>query len=66
MPEIDLELRMALTIQSETKDGIEKRFVAASLHNASYQNKFNYDVSGLSILRVKIASLPATTGAKGA
>jgi len=64
IPEMNIELKMSLTMHSETVGGIERRFVTAALHNASYQNKFNYAAEGASTLKLKIASIPAGATSK--
>ncbi|MGH8719353.1 MAG: hypothetical protein ACREV0_10495 [Burkholderiales bacterium] len=64
MPEIEVELKMALTMRREDRMKDNKlvlrklRMYAAPL-NASYQNSFSSDVSGASRIRARIVSLPA-------
>jgi len=66
MPEVDLELKMALTLHRE--DVIKGKKVVRRRHrmyaaplNASYKNTFDSDVSGASLIRAKISSIPPPT-----
>ncbi|MGH8727592.1 MAG: hypothetical protein ACREV9_05440 [Burkholderiales bacterium] len=63
MPEVEVELKMALTMRREDRMK-DNRVVLRKLRmygaplNASYQNSFNSDVTGASRIRAKIVSLP--------
>lgn len=64
IPEVELELKMALTIKyTEEKDskgvvrGYLPKLYAAPL-NASYKNLHEYDVDGASIIKAKFVSVP--------
>ncbi|MBE0523584.1 MAG: hypothetical protein IBX40_04530 [Methanosarcinales archaeon] len=64
IPEVELELKMALTMKyKEEKDskgavrGYLPKLFAAPV-NASYKNLHEYDVNGASILKAKFVSVP--------
>ena len=66
MPEVELELKMALTLHRE--DVVRNQRVVRRKHrmyaaplNASYRNTFDADVSGASLIKAKIASVPPPT-----
>jgi hypothetical protein len=63
MAEVELDLKMTLTLKSEqTAGGGSEAHVLphvwAAPFNASYQNNFNTDASGTSRIRIKIVSVP--------
>lgn len=60
MPEVDLELKMSLSMHEETKldTGISTPKMFAAPINASYVKNFDYDVSGSSEIKVKIVPIP--------
>jgi hypothetical protein len=62
MPEINLELKMSLSVELQeevTRKGKAwiKTLYSAPL-NATYQRSFDYDVNGTSTIKAKIVSLP--------
>lgn len=71
-PEVDLELKMSLSMNRKVKARIDPatkkiskvtqlkpiKILAAPL-NASYKNNFDYDFSGASTIKAKIVSIPA-------
>ena len=62
MPEVNLELKMSLSVElqeEETRKGKawKKTLFSAPL-NASYQRSFDYNVAGASTIKAKIVSLP--------
>ena len=64
IPETDLELKMSLSMQweeekeEEGKPPVCKPILFAAPLNASYRNLFDYDVTGASVLKAKIVSIP--------
>lgn len=60
MPEVELELKLALSIHEETMldADISKANIFGVPLDASYTRNYDYDVMGSSLLRVKIASIP--------
>lgn len=64
IPETDLELKMSLSMQweeekeEEGKPPVWKPMLYAAPLNASYRNLFDYDVTGASVLKAKIVSIP--------
>jgi hypothetical protein len=63
MPEVNVELKMNLTMRAEdtVKNGkvaLRKLRMYAAPFNASYQNTFRADVAGTSQVRARIVSIP--------
>lgn len=60
MPEIELELKLALSIHEETivDADVSKAKIFGVPLDASYTRNYDYDVKGSSLLRIKIASIP--------
>jgi hypothetical protein len=64
IPEVELELKMALTMKyKEEKDskGVVRGYLPklfAAPVNASYKNLHEYDVNGASIIKAKFVSVP--------
>ena len=63
MPEVELEMKMALTLRYEDSfENNQFRFrrlrMYGSPYNAAYQNNFKAEVSGTSQLKAKIVSIP--------
>jgi hypothetical protein len=60
MPEIDLELKMSLSVHEKTNidTQISIPVLMSSPLNASYTKNFDYDVAGSSLIKVKIVSTP--------
>jgi hypothetical protein len=60
MPEIDLELKMSLSVHEKTNidTKISIPLLMSSPLNASYVKNFDYDVAGSSQIKVKIVSIP--------
>ena len=56
MPEIDLELKISLSLHEDTKISVPQLFGATL--DASYAKKYDYDVEGSSQIKVKIVSIP--------
>ena len=67
MPEVDIEIKMALSIKYEeerdSKNRIRgyKRVLSAAPLNASYNSLNSYDVKGSSVLKAKIVSVPSSS-----
>ncbi len=67
IPEVDIELKMALSMEYEeerdSKNRIRgyKRVLKAAPLNASYKSLNSYDVEGSSVLKAKIVSIPASS-----
>ncbi len=65
IPEVDLELKMSLTIKLEEERDSKNRIrsykpvLNASPLNASYNSLYSYDVQGSSCIKAKIVSIPA-------
>ena len=60
MPEIDLELKISLSLHEETDLDTHvsvPQLLGATL-DASYSKKYDYDVEGASQIKVKIVSIP--------
>ncbi len=65
MPEVNLELKMTLTLRREdqvrdSKVVLRKLRMYAAPFNSSYQNSFNTEVSGVSQIKARIVSIPPT------
>ena len=65
MPEVNVELKMSLTMRTEdtvknNKVVLRKVRMHAAPFNASYQNMFRADVAGTSQIRARIVSIPPT------
>ncbi len=65
IPEVNVELKMNLTMRTEdivknNRVVLRKRRIYAAPFNASFQNTFNADVAGTSQIRAKIVSIPPT------
>jgi hypothetical protein len=64
LPEVDIELKMALSMSYEEEKDSKgrvrgyKRILNAAPLNASYKSLHSYDVEGSSILKAKIVSVP--------
>lgn len=64
IPEVDIELKMALSMayeeEKDSKGRIRgyKRILNAAPLNASYKSLNSYDVEGSSVLKAKIVSVP--------
>ncbi len=63
MPEVNVELKMNLSMQAEdtvknTKVVLRKLRIYAAPFNAAYQNTFRADVAGTSQVRARIVSIP--------
>jgi len=63
LPETTIELKMSLSMHMEEKKKggktlYWKKTLLAAPINASYENLFNYDVNGSSIIKAKIVSIP--------
>ena len=56
IPEADFEMKLAFSVQ---ETGAGRRALYAAMVNASYKNRFAYDVSGSSALKLKIRPVPA-------
>jgi hypothetical protein len=67
IPEVDIELKMALSMKYEeerdSKNRIRgyKRVLNAAPLNASYKSLNSYDVEGSSVLKTKIVSIPSSS-----
>lgn len=67
IPEVDIELKMALSMKYEeerdSKNRIRgyKRVLNAAPLNASYKSLNSYDVEGSSVLKAKIVSVPSSS-----
>ncbi|WMW21235.1 hypothetical protein RE476_07410 [Methanolobus mangrovi] len=67
IPEVDIELKMALSMKYEeerdSKNRIRgyKRVLSAAPLNASYNSLNSYDVKGSSVLKAKIVSVPSSS-----
>ncbi|KKG15902.1 hypothetical protein EO98_10540 [Methanosarcina sp. 2.H.T.1A.6] len=65
IPEVDLELKMSLTVKLEEERDSKNRVrgyrpvLNASPLNASYNSLYSYDVQGSSCIKAKIVSIPA-------
>ena len=62
-PETTIEVRLSLSlhwqeIKREGAPSYWKLSLLGTPHNASYQNQFNYDASGSSVVKVRIVSVP--------
>lgn len=55
LPEVDFEMKLAFSIQEK---GGGTRGLYSSMVNASYKNRFAYDVNGASALKLKIRPVP--------
>ncbi|MDQ1252501.1 MAG: hypothetical protein QG646_1622 [Euryarchaeota archaeon] len=70
IPEIDLELKMSLTVKLEEERDSKNRIrsykpvLNASPLNASYNSLYSYDVQGSSCIKAKIVSIPAASRLK--
>ncbi|MCO5383770.1 MAG: hypothetical protein NHB15_18225 [Methanosarcina barkeri] len=70
IPEIDLELKISLTVklkeERDSKNRIRsyKPVLNASPLNASYNSLYSYDVQGSSCIKAKIVSIPAASRLK--
>jgi hypothetical protein len=64
LPEVDIELKMALSLSYEEEKDSKgrvrgyKRILNAAPLNASYKSLNSYDVEGSSVLKAKIVSVP--------
>jgi hypothetical protein len=65
LPKVDLELKLALTMSSQPKGTTSGRIAAiqplrlvAQPVSAAFQNHFNYDVQGSSLVRVTVVPVP--------
>lgn len=58
MPEVNLELKMSLSMHEETKGGITIPQIFGAPIDASYVTNFDYDVAGSSEIKVKIVPIP--------
>jgi len=63
MPEIDLELKMSLSVHEKTniETQVSVPILMSSPLNASYVKNYEYDVAGSSQIKVKIVSIPPPT-----
>ncbi len=67
IPEVDLELKMSLTVRFEEERDSKGRVrgyrpvLNASPLNASYNSLYSYDVQGSSCIKAKIVSIPASS-----
>jgi len=67
IPEVDLELKMSLTVKLEEERDSKNRVrgyrtvLNASPLNASYNSLYSYDVQGSSCIKAKIVSIPASS-----
>ncbi|SFM84722.1 hypothetical protein [Methanolobus profundi] len=67
IPEVDIELKMALSMKYEeerdSKNRIRgyKRVLSAAPLNASYNSLNSYDVKGSSVLKARIVSVPSSS-----
>lgn len=64
IPETTIEIRLALSVHWEEvkRDGAPsywKHSILGTPYNASYQNKFNYDANGSSVVTARIISVPS-------
>jgi PASTA domain-containing protein len=59
MPEIELEMKLSLSIHEQTTSS--RRELGLAFHNATYRNRFQYDLSGTSSLKLKIRPVPPPT-----
>ncbi len=62
-PETTIEVRLSLSVHWEEvkREGAPsywKPSILGTPHNASYQNQFNYDASGSSVVKARIVSVP--------
>lgn len=70
IPEVDLELKMSLTVKLEEERDSKNRIrsykpvLNASPLNASYNSLYSYDVQGSSCIKAKIVSIPAASRLK--
>jgi hypothetical protein len=59
MPEIELELKLALGVNfQQVAANVFKKVMVAAPINATYKNRYDYQVEGTSVLKVKIVSVP--------
>ena len=70
LPETDIEIKMSFSMQwEEEKKGGQtvawKPVLYAAPLNASYQNLFEYDATGTSVLKAKIVSNPPASTIEG-
>jgi hypothetical protein len=71
LPRVELELKLALTLSEAPTSrealapaGLLRRLkLVAQPVNAAYQNHFNYDLQGSSLVRVTVVPVPAPTAA---
>ncbi len=69
IPEVDLELKMSLTVKLEEERDSKNRIRggyrpvlnASPPLNASYNSLYSYDVQGSSCIKAKIVSIPASS-----
>nr|WP_304364437.1 hypothetical protein [Methanosarcina sp. KYL-1] len=67
IPEVDLELKMSLTMKLEEERDSKnlvrgyKPVLNAAPLNASYNSLYSYDVRGSSSIKAKIVSIPASS-----
>lgn len=64
IPETTIEVRLALSVhweevKREGEPSYWKPSILGTPHNASYQNQFNYDASGSSVVKARIISVPS-------
>lgn len=60
MPEVDLELKMSLSMHEEQKldTGITTPMILCAPVNASYVRNFDYDIAGSSEIKARIVPVP--------
>ena len=60
MPEVDLELKMSLSMHEEKKldTGVTTPKILCAPINASYVRNFDYDIAGSSQIKAKIVPIP--------
>ncbi|WP_421923139.1 hypothetical protein [Maricaulis maris] len=59
LSQIDVELKLALHMETEARPGRTKGFrLLAASHNAQYQNAFSFKADGASTLKMRLSSAP--------
>ncbi|MBM3237882.1 hypothetical protein FJZ31_16460 [Candidatus Poribacteria bacterium] len=57
IPEVDVELKLALDLRSPSTEQDASRLICAS-GNAMYQNTYNFSVNAMSTLKARIVAIP--------
>lgn len=64
MPEVLVELKMALHFENTVKDNIKKTGIFLAPFNAKYQNAYTYTADGSSSLKLRIVPVPPPAAAE--